>query len=182
MRAPLIVLVACALLLAGAYFVSRTLAGEPADVPALAPAIGAMVLTPEPAPAMAVRPSSPRPAPNRQQLEAAMAAPVQQPLQLHNPPAVDPTTIAADTAPSPYQGESKELDYAEALIQEPNAASARLLSAHHVFGRCVLQEPENKRCQAGLATTQRRLAGAAATERIPEVPRMLKNERLFRPK
>ncbi|MDP3153879.1 MAG: hypothetical protein Q8N23_14500 [Archangium sp.] len=178
MRSPLILIVACVLVLAGAFFASRTLVS---DVPVPAP----MVVTPttlipvednQPAPSLAM-PSTGRQAVNRAEAEAAMLAPRQGPLQQVNAAPVMPRMVepnapppAADVAPSPFTGESKELDYAEAMMAETNPGLERLQSAHEVFSRCVEQEPANQRCKAGLSASQQRLGGTVATERTPGMP------------
>ncbi len=176
MRSPLILVVACVMVLAGAIFASRTLVN---DVPAPPP----VVVTPttlapasEGQPGTALLPSAPRPAVNRAEVEAAMHAMPQGAMQPVNSPQVLPRMEpnapppVAEVAPSPFSGESKELDYAEGLMAEANPGLDRLQSAHQVFSRCVEQEPANERCKAGLAAAQQRLGGKAASERTPGVP------------
>ena len=175
MRSPLILLVACVLVLAGAFFASRTLVS---DVPAPV-VVTPTTLTPadegQPGPPLAL-PSTGRQAVNREEAEAAMLAPRQGPLQPVNAapvmPRMEPNAPPppADVAPSPFTGESKELDYAEGLLTERNPGLDRLQSAHQVFSRCVEQEPGNERCRVGLSAAQRLLGGKAAVERTPGTP------------
>lgn len=171
MRTPVILLVACAVVLFGAYFASRSLVS---DVPASVPGT-VVTLAPDTVPAVALPQGQPRPSPSRQEAEAAMLAPRQGPLQQVNAPLpvarMEPNAplATADFAGSPFQGDSKELDYAELMLAEVNPGLERLKSAHQVFSRCVDQEPDNKRCQTGLAATQGKLGGRAAVERTPGI-------------
>lgn len=175
MRTSVILGVGSVLVLAGAYFASKLLVGDVAPPPV------ASVVSPPPdvmQPVFAPPPQRPQSA-TREQLEAAMAARRQGALQTVNanpnpgfPRLADPNPApaAADPAPSPFQGVSKELDYAELLLAEPNPDPERLRSAHDVLARCVEQEPTNQRCQAGLALAKTRLFPPAATERKPPNP------------
>lgn len=61
-------------------------------------------------------------------------------------------------APSPFQGESKELDYADNLLAKKNRTLEEVRSANDVFHRCVQLEPENVRCSESLARSQQDLA------------------------
>ena len=174
MRSPVILIVACVLLLAGAFFASRTLVN---DVPAPMVVTPAALIPVEAAPpAMALMPSPTRQVVKREEAEAAMLAPRRGLLQQVNAapvmPRMEPNAPPppADLAASPFTGESKELDYAEGMMAEMNPGLERLQSAHQVFSRCVEQEPENERCKVGLAASQQRLGGRAATERVPALP------------
>ena len=89
--------------------------------------------------------------------------------------------VVAEVAPSPFQGDSKELDYAEALLAEANPGLERLVSAHAVLDRCVAQEPANQRCLKALAIAQSRLGGRAASERKPAAPTLKEPMPLIRP-
>lgn len=171
MKNPLIVIVACALVLAGAYFTSQMLVSD-VPAPAPAPALGTLVPAPP-------EPSPSAPSPSLEAAQAAMVGQRQGPLQhvdpvpsapAHAVEAVPTAVVPADLAESPFQGDSKELDYAEALLAEPNPGLERLQSAHQVLDRCVQQEPNNQRCLAALARAQSRLGAKAAVERPPELP------------
>lgn len=176
MKSPAILIVVCVAVLAGAYFASRLLVS---DVPAPNPNVVTVTTPPQDAvqPA-AVLPSAGRPPGDLEEAQRAMLAPRQGPLQAVNVQqpmahAVDPSTGAppvADVAPSPFQGESKELDYAEQLLAETNPPLERLQSAHQVLARCLAQEPDNKRCLAAMTLAQTRLGAKAATERQPDLP------------
>ena len=172
MRNPLIVIVACVLVLAGAWFTSQMLVS---DVPAPA------VTTPSTPTTLVPASPEPSPSPPPPVPEAAMAAklgPRQGPLQPVDPVpsapphAVEAAPAPAELAPSPFQGDSKELDYAEALLAEPNPGLERLQSAHQVLSRCVQQEPTNQRCLDALARAQSRLGAKAAMKRQPELLRI----------
>jgi hypothetical protein len=173
MRSPGILVVVCAVVLVGAYFASRMLVN---DVPAPNPNVVTVVTPPQdavqPAEPMQVAPVAGRPPVNLEEAHKAMLAPRQGPLQAVNvqqplPRAVEPV---ADVAPSPFQGESKELDYAEQLLAETNPPLERLQSAHQVLERCLAQEPDNKRCRAAMTVAQNRLGAKVATERQPPIP------------
>jgi hypothetical protein len=79
----------------------------------------------------------------------------------------------ADVAASPFQGDSKELDYAEKLLAEPNAELDRVRSAQEVLARCLEQEPGNKRCQDAMALAKARIGGRDATQLKPATPTLL---------
>lgn len=169
MRKSLALLVGCALVLGGAYFASKTLVSE---VPTPAPVGVATVVSPPPdVNTPAVLAPAQRYDPDREAQQAALRAPRQGPLQPVNayPTPGDPRLAeanapppVADVTPSPYQGESKELDYAELLLTEPSSDPERLLSAYEVLSRCAEQEPNNQRCQEGLALAKSRLSPPAA--------------------
>lgn len=172
MRSPGILVVACIVVLAGAYFASRMLVN---DVPAPNPNVLTVVTPAQDAvqPAQQVLPTAGRPSVNLEEAQRAMLAPRQGPLQALNVQqpmahAVEPQP--AEVAASPFQGESKELDYAEALLAETNPPLERLQSAHQVLSRCLAQEPDNKRCLAAMTTAQNRLGAKAATERQQPIP------------
>ncbi len=177
MRSPAILIVACVVVLAGAYFASRMLVS---DVPEQNPHALTVVSPPPDAVQPATIANVGRPAPNREEAQRAMLGPRQGPLtpvQAVMPHAVDPTTTGQtgqapplNVAPSPYQGDSKELDYAEALLAETNPSVERLQSAHQVLSRCLDAEPENQRCKTAMVTAQRMLGPKAASERQPGIP------------
>jgi hypothetical protein len=175
MRSPAILIVVCVVVLAGAYFASRMLVNDGVEQ-------NPNVLTVVSAPPDAVQPATisnvGRPSPNREEAQRAMLGPRPGPLtpvQPVMPHAVDPTTTGGQVpplgvAPSPYQGDSKELDYAESLLAETNPPVERLQSAHQVLSRCLDAEPENQRCKAAMVTAQRLLGPKAASERQPGLP------------
>jgi hypothetical protein len=188
MRSPVVLVAVCALVLVGAYLASRMLVSEVTQPPAV-------VATSPGTQELAQVPSLPNAQPtarpeNLEEAQRAMLAPRQGPLQAvspqaHVPVAMDPSGVppTADLAASPFQGDSKELDYAEALLAAPGTPLDQLQSAHQVLDRCVNQEPDNKRCQAALTVAQQRLGGRAASERQPEMPTLLgeKPEQLRNP-
>jgi hypothetical protein len=174
MRSPAILIVVCVVVLAGAYFASRMLVN---DVPEQNPNVLTVVSPPPDAVQPAAIPNVGRPTPNREEAQRAMLGPRAGPLTPVvpvMPHAVDPTTTGgipqADVAASPFQGDSKELEYAEALLAETNPSVERLQSAHQVLSRCLDQEPENKRCQTAMANAQRLLGPKAASERPAALP------------
>ena len=176
MRSPAILIVVCVVVLAGAYFASRMLVN---DVPEQNPNVLTVVSPPPDAVQPATIPTVGRPAPNREEAQRAMLGPrgPLTPVQAVMPHAVDPTTTGQTAqvpplgvAPSPYQGDSKELDYAESLLAETNPPVERLQSAHQVLSRCLDAEPENQRCKAAMVTAQRLLGPKAASERQPGLP------------
>ena len=167
MRTTLMVLVGCALLLLGAYFASRSLVSDvPTPVSAAA--------SPEVVRPMAI--TDPAPNPKRMEEEAPIVGARQGPLTPGTAPfsprlaQADAQPPVAEVAPSPFQGESKELDYAEALVAEPNLDLERLVSARTVLSRCVDQEPNNQRCLSALAVAQSRLGGRTGGARKPAAP------------
>lgn len=158
MRPSVILGVGSVLVLLGAYFGSKLLVS---DVPTPSASV-ATVVSPPPD---VTQPVSPPPAPRPgARSPEAMIAERQGPLR---PVVASPgyprlaegntAPLAADVPASPFQGESKELDYAEALLAEPTPDPARLRSAHEVLTRCVEQEPANRRCQDDLALARQRL-------------------------
>lgn len=175
MRSPVILIVACVVVLAGAYVASRLLVN---DVPAPSANAVTVVSGPQDAVEPAVLPTAGRAPLNREEAQRAMLGPRQGPLAPVNVQqpmarAVDPSTNAApevEVAASPFQGDSKELDYTEALLAETNPPLERLQSAHQVLSRCLALEPDNKRCQAAMTIAQNRLGAKAASERQPPLP------------
>lgn len=172
MRTSVILVVGCAVVLGAAYFASRVLVSE---VPQ--PVVQTVVTVP-PAGLQPIEPSTPAasPNPNRQEAEAAMLAPRTGPLQQVNkelphlvpgnvPPQPDP-----DVAASPFQGQSKELDYVETLLAEPDADLERVRSAHDVLTRCLEQEPANQRCKAAMMLAKTRLGAREASQEKTQVP------------
>ncbi len=159
-----ILVLGCAGVLVGAYFGSRLLVN---DVPTPVSAVAAPEVV---KPAVLVAPT------RREEAEAAMLGPRQGPLTPVSAPSLprlveeNVPAVPADVATSPFQGDSKELDYAEALLAEANPGLERLVSAHTVLSRCVQQEPSNERCRRNLAVAQSRLGGKVATERQPPPP------------
>jgi hypothetical protein len=176
MRTTVIVVVGCALVLGAAYFASRVLVS---DVPQ--PVAQGIVTVPagglqpiEPAPLPTARPSL-----NRQEAEAAMLGPRNGPMmQVNNKdpnhPRLAPENVPPppepDVAPSPFQGQSKELDYVETLLAEPDADLERVRSAHEVLTRCLEQEPANARCAAAMELAKARLGARDASQRKTQLP------------
>ena len=126
---------------------------------------------------VALAPQAAHPPLNREAAEAAMAGPRAGPLVPVNkapsfPHLVDKTQPAPidEVAPSPFQGESKELDYAETILKDLDATNERLQSAHDVLARCIQQEPDNKRCEDDLLAVNTRLFPRPTTELKPKPP------------
>ncbi|MDP1826859.1 MAG: hypothetical protein Q8L48_26540 [Archangium sp.] len=172
MRTSVIVVGGCVVVLGGAYFASRVLVS---DVPQ--PVVQTVVL---PAEAMAPPIAAPpppvaaRPGVNRGEAEAAMLAPRNGPLQQVNAAPVYPRLATANADPevaeSPFQGNSKELDYVETLLAEPDADLERVRSAHEVLTRCLEQEPANQRCAAAMELAKTRLGARDASQRKAQLP------------
>ena len=179
MRTTTILVVGCALVLGGAFFASRMLVSE---VP---PPSQVNVLTMvSPLPEVSAAPPATAPAPlspDRAAQEAAMTAPHQGLLQPVKPVAAPgfpraveaPTAAPADLAKSPFRGESKELDYAELLLTDPTPDPEKLRSAYDVMSRCTEQEPDNQRCEAGLALAKKLLFAPTTTELKPRPPTLV---------
>jgi len=178
MRTSVILIVGCCVVLGGAFFASRALVSE-VPVPTTAP-VGMKTIVVAPSEVGAANPA-PTPAPGPPADSAAhqaMLAPHQGLLQPVNvnaapgyPRALEPAAPPADVATSPFKGESKELDYAERLLADPTPDPEKLQSAHEVMSRCAEQEPDNKRCQDGLALARRLLlSGAGTTQLKPAAP------------
>lgn len=168
MRTRLLIL-GCVVLLGGAWFISRSLVDEP--VPAASPVPAGEVDVVRPT-ALELAPPPPPQRLSGEKLEAVINSQVAAPMQpdLKPLPTMKEAPPPVDVAPSPFQGESRELDYAEELILEPVRDEARLLSALEVMKRCLDQEPQNARCQEGLKRVQLRLYPPAASELPPPAP------------
>lgn len=165
MRNAIIVSVCCGALLLGAGFIRRVLLAE---VPT--PVVSA--LTQEAVIVQPVAPPPSQPAVDREQLKEAM---LNQPLDAlqavasassskrpvardtQAPPPPPAVAFQEEPVPSPFQGASKELDYAEMLLSEPQGDLERIRSAYDVFSRCLDQEPKNQRCVDGRAAAIARL-------------------------
>ena len=173
MRTSLILAVCCAVVLLGAYFASRLLVNDVPPTVVVAPPVGPVVSVPllqRLDPPAAVEPGT-----RRMQQEAAMLAPRQGMLQPVNSPRLVETTSQpnAEVAPSPFQGDSKELEYTETLLADPRADLERVRSAREVLSRCIEQEPDNKRCLEGLALAKARIGAREATQLKPATPTLL---------
>lgn len=161
MRTSVILGVGSVLVLLGAYFASKLLVSDVA-----APVVTTVV---SPLPAVVPQPVIPRAAEPETRTAPAPEAPLAQrpappldALPVAHPgdqrlPEPNPEPLPADVATSPFQGDSKELDYAESLLAEADPGLDRLRSAQEVFKRCVQQEPDNQRCQNGLGAARQRL-------------------------
>lgn len=162
MRATWIVAVVCLVLLGGAWVASRLLLND-VPVPVLPPPSALPVVAAPVDPPMknaVVR----SPALARLREPGVVAPQVGQalPQQVGSTerPAVaegSAPSLPADEAPSPFQGASAELDYAEGLLGESVPNKERLASAHDVFKRCVEQEPLNQRCHRALVVARDKL-------------------------
>ncbi len=157
MRQAVVLLSVCVVLLVGAWLASRALLSD-VSAPTTEAGVNAgpnlpgtppeptPVATPT-APVEALRPPEP-------------LAPV--PVPTVTPTAIPPSAVVhagaaeADAgepmgdAPSPYLGPSRELDYAEAMLEEAQPTRDRVQSARDVFERCLELHPDNERCAAGL--------------------------------
>src|SRR3990167_1190823 len=91
MKNPLIVIVACALVLAGAYLTSQMLVSD-VPAPAPAPALGTLVPAPP-------EPSPSAPSPSLEEAQAAMVGPRQGPLQ-HVDPVPSAPAHAVEAVPT----------------------------------------------------------------------------------
>ena len=180
MRTTLILVVGCCLVLGGAFFASRMLVSE---VPP-PPQVGVLTMV-APAPEVSAAPPTPAPVPAQMPADRAaheaMLAPHQGLLQPVSPPAATgyprmveaanpPPAPPADVANSPFKGESKELDYAELLLTDPTPDPEKLRSAYEVMARCADQEPDNQRCEDGLALAKKLLSAPTTTELKPPPP------------
>lgn len=170
MRSTVVLLVGCLVMLLGAYFASRLLVSDvPAQVnTAAAPKIVEPVtLSPLPSdtPARRLAPEAVIRDPS-----SGSIAPVAPRVPTSYPRLAEGNSPTPEVAESPFQGDSKELDYAEALLAEPEPSLERLVSAHAVLSRCVEQEPNNKRCQNALSIALTRLGGRVGTDRKPDSP------------
>jgi len=93
--------------------------------------------------------------------------PVSEPQPIRPPPppvaeAPKPAIAAPAPAPnvevlSPFDGDSRELDYAEKLLDSPREDVNALRSAANVFETCLSQDPKHARCRAGLQRAKERL-------------------------
>lgn len=165
----LVVAVACLVVLAGAWLVSRSLTSDEAVAPP--------VSVPSPSNGTVGKPLVPMPAGMERRRDAfvrpppppageAAAPPVEQPVapkQEEEAKAVPP----AEPAESPFVGASRELAYVEEILRDRESDETKLKSAWDVLNRCLEQEPGNARCQADLDTAKRRMSalGIEATER-----------------
>lgn len=189
MRTPWLVAIVCAVVLGGAWVASRLLLS---DVPLPPPP--PQTTSTQPVAAAPVDPPMnaavlPRALARQRELGTLAPAvgqpePAAQPVAKTPPPAPSEPLEPADFAPSPFQGASAELDYAEGLLGEAPPSNERLVSAFEVFKRCVELEPANQRCHRGLAlarsmlglTSEQSVAGktlgggAKLEERKPEQP------------
>lgn len=177
MRTSVILVVGCCVVLGGAFLASRMLVSE---VPVPPPAQVGVLTMIAPPPEVSAQPPPPASAPTSPSDRAAheaMLAPHQGLLQPVNPAPGYPRMVEApvaappsDVATSPYKGESKELDYAELLLTDPTPDPEKVKSAYEVMSRCADQEPDNQRCQEGLALAKKLLSGPSTTQLKPAAP------------
>lgn len=186
------VAVACALILFGAGYWSRSLVNDVPTPTVILPSPSLAPLPPvatPPAFIPAPRPPAPTPPPQA-------VAPAPTPSPSTGEPQLRPDDPMANKQPvqapalkvpdeyqedpnSPYAGKSRELEYAELLLHERKLDAVRLRSAHDVFQRCVQQEPDNERCQddLALAAQQLRRAGLGTREKAQPPPPALDDVR-----
>lgn len=187
MRTSLILGMCCAAVLLGAYFASRLLVNDVPPAVVAAPAAGPIIIAPLGLQAVdAPVPSEPatkrlEQAPQRQVAIEPLNKPAGYPRLADNAPQPNADVAIAEVAPSPFQGESKELDYAELMLAQPTVDLERLRSAQEVMARCLEQEPGNKRCLDGLALAKARLAVKGPLQVKPTGPAMLGAPDLARP-
>ena len=156
MKQSVILVVACAVVLGGAWFASRALSEVP-EVTASPPTNAA---PPPTTPHFAARPleqPTARPLDKAAAIDAVIKARQEHSLTpvANAPPPAEPP---ADVAESPWLGVSRELDYADSLLYEQDAGIERLISARDVYRRCVEDMPELQRCKDNLAIAEERLA------------------------
>jgi hypothetical protein len=157
-RQSAILIGVCVLVLAAAWLGSRSLTaddGAPGPMPTLTGATP-VPAPPEPRAPMVVPPPQPTliaPAGAGELKERALAA---RGVVVPTHPA-EPAPDAVMEEPSPFIGESRELDYADRLMWEPDAGDERLKSAREVYARCLEAVPGLARCKDGLDAANRRL-------------------------
>lgn len=164
MKPSVVITVAvCLLLLVGAWATSHALLNEdsikppPSSFPEFRaqpqpppPIAQPVVVRTPPPPPVDTRPVVPTITEVREPVQPAIAvAPPPEPEPVPPPPPEEKKDPPADEAESAFLGDSRELSYAESLLQQGNPRE-KLLSARDTFTRCLELHPDHSRCIEGL--------------------------------
>jgi len=159
-KATTILLGLSVLILAGAFALSRALLSDiPVPPPPVLPTPPVVIAPPPPAPA----PSAPavvQPPPLPTDVAVVAPPPPEAPVAAAPPP---PPANDSDYA----REDSPQVEEAWRLARTKDVAGWR--AAEKLFKRCLVQAPDNQRCQSGLAAVQGQLS-QADTRPLQETP------------